>query len=69
MTTIGIPYAFGEWTSEGIVKTCPVCGEKILEPTAEFDEYGESIHVTDDGLSKGTEPYQLHYAVNHAGQV
>ena len=59
---LGIPYADGEWTPEGIVRTCPVCGERVLEPTEWYDEVGEH-HGKDTGMPEG---YALHWMVYHA---
>jgi hypothetical protein len=63
--SIGIPYAYGEVTRAGLIRTCPVCGERILERREWFDENGEH-RGKDNGAP---DAYQLHYLVEHEGQA
>jgi hypothetical protein len=57
--TIGIPYAYADVTAEGIVHTCPVCGERCVDPPENYDEYGEQTAPS---------AYQDHYAEKHASE-
>jgi hypothetical protein len=55
--SIGIPFAPGDVIKGvGLVRICPICGERCIEPAASYDENGEQT---------APDAYQRHYYATH----